>query len=106
MGILNAGDGTLDRIIRQNRVVLVDFWAPWCMPCRMQSPILDRLAEEEGDGVVIAKVNVDENPLLAARHRIRGIPTLKLFVGGLETASMTGVQSLGRLKELVSRYAS
>lgn len=105
MGIVHATDNTLDQVIRGNRVVLVDFWAPWCGPCRILSPILDQLAEEMGDELVIAKVNVDENPFAAIKHQIQGIPTLKLYVDGQETASTVGVLPLGRLKAWVMQHA-
>lgn len=103
--IVTATDQTLDEVIRNNRVVLVDFWAPWCGPCRIITPILEQLAAEMKDEVVVAKVNVDENPLSAIRHQIRGIPSLRLFVGGLEASAMTGVQPLERLKAWIRQYA-
>jgi len=106
MATITATDSTLDQIIRNNRVVLVDFWAPWCGPCRMMAPILDQLAQEVGNEAVIAKINVDENPFASVRHQIRGIPTMKLFVGGIEIATFVGVQPLDKLKASIMKYAS
>jgi len=80
--------------------VLVDFWAPWCAPCRMLAPILSELAEETA-GVKVGKVNVDEEGLLAARFGIRSIPTLILFKDGKPVAQMVGVHSKAELKAFV-----
>jgi thioredoxin 1 len=73
-------------------VVLVDFWAPWCGPCKMQTPILEKVAAEIGDKAVIAKVNVDESPELAAKYGIRSIPTLILLKDGENIQQMVGLQ--------------
>lgn len=72
--------------------VLVDFWAPWCGPCKMQAPILDKVADKIGDKAVIAKVNVDESPSLAAQFGVRSIPTLILFKNGQKVKDFIGVQ--------------
>ena len=72
--------------------VLVDFWAPWCGPCKTQTPILDKVAEQIGDAAVIAKVNVDEHAPLAAKYGVRSIPTLILFKEGEKVQDFIGVQ--------------
>lgn len=105
MAIVHATDQTLDEWISKNKIVLVDFWAPWCGPCRMIAPILDDLAREVGEKAVIAKVNVDQNPVSAIKHQIQGIPTLRLFVDGREAANFVGVQPLEKLKEAIMQYA-
>lgn len=69
-------------VIESSLPVVVDFWAPWCGPCRMIAPVLDELSEEYKDKVKIVKINVDENPLTPGHFGISGIPTLLLFKGG------------------------
>ncbi|MDF7806771.1 thioredoxin [Pontiellaceae bacterium B12219] len=78
-------------------VVLVDFWAPWCGPCKMQTPILEKVSAEIGEKAVIAKVNVDENPELAAKYGIRSIPTLILLKDGENTQQFVGLQQQAAL---------
>ncbi len=76
-------DASFDQdVVRSPLPVIVDFWAPWCGPCRMVAPTLDKLAVEWNGRVKIAKVNVDENPLIAGRYGITGIPTMMVFSAG------------------------
>jgi thioredoxin 1 len=82
--------------------VLVDFWAPWCGPCKMQGPILDKVADKVGDKAVIAKVNVDENPTIAAQFGVRSIPTLILFKNGQKVRDFIGVQQEAALVEVLT----
>ncbi|MFS0837635.1 thioredoxin [Paenibacillus sp. 1P03SA] len=103
MSLLNVSDQTFQETLDNNNLVLVDFWAPWCGPCKMQSPILDQLTEEAGEAVTIAKINVDDNPETASKFGVMSIPTLKLFKNGSEVKTMVGVQSLQTLQELVNQ---
>ena len=80
-------------VIQSNQPVLVDFWAEWCRPCKMLSPVVDEIALEQAGRVKVAKVNVDSNPELAARFAIQSIPTLLYFVGGEVRDRTVGVQS-------------
>lgn len=77
-------------VIRAEGKVLVDFWAPWCAPCRMQAPVVDKMAE---DGYHMAKVNIDEEMELASQYKVMTIPTLIVFKDGQEIERFEGVQS-------------
>lgn len=88
-------------------VAVVDFWAAWCGPCRMQGPIVDKLAEEYRDGVVkVAKLNVDDNPQAAAKFGIQSIPTLIIFKDGKPVDKAVGVTPLAALKRRVEQVMS
>lgn len=82
--------------------ILVDFWAPWCGPCRTQGPILDQVSESIGDKAVVAKMNVDENPTVPAKFGVRSIPTLILFKDGKATAQFVGVTSKEKLVDAIT----
>lgn len=79
--------------------ILLDLWAPWCVPCRALAPTLERLAEEAGDKLIVLKVDVDKYPAVRERYAVRGIPTMILFKGETERARLSGTQQLGKLKQ-------
>ena len=81
--IVHVTDTSWDAdVLKSDKPVLVDYWAEWCGPCKMIAPILDEIATEYADRVVIAKINVDDNPKTPMRFNVRGIPTLILFKNG------------------------
>ena len=84
-------DATFDAdVLMNDKPVLVDFWAPWCGPCRAVAPILEEIAAEHGDKVAIVKLNTDENPEITARYGITGIPTMNVYVKGEVVKTIIG----------------
>ena len=83
--------------------VVVDFWAPWCGPCKMVAPVLEELAKEYEGKVKVVKLNIDENQGTATEYGVRSIPTLILFKDGKECERMIGVQSKDNLKQMIDK---
>ncbi|MFT4050353.1 MAG: thioredoxin, partial [Solirubrobacterales bacterium] len=84
-------------VIESDKPVLVDFWAPWCGPCRMVAPVLEEIAKERGDDLQIVKLNIDENPQTAAKFQVMSIPTLILFKDGAVAHKVIGALPKRRL---------
>lgn len=97
MAIHNLTKENFEEITGTGRCV-VDFWATWCGPCRMQTPIIDELAEAHPSSIKVCKVNVDEQPALASRFGVMSIPTIVYMQDGRMTGKSVGVQSLGQLE--------
>lgn len=89
--VLDLTESTFDAAVADG-TTLVDFWAPWCGPCRMMAPVLHDLAGHFGDALRIAKVNVDDSPHLAAKFRVQGIPLLVILRDGKEVGRLVGLQ--------------
>jgi thioredoxin 1 len=87
-------------------VTLVDFWAPWCGPCRMQSPIVDQIAEQVGDKAKVAKVNIDESPSVASSFGVQSIPTLLILKDGQVIQKYVGVQSQDKLLDAIEQASA
>ncbi len=91
-------------VVKSDKPVLVDFWAPWCGPCRMLSPTIDRVATEFSGRLKVGKLNTDENPDLAARYGISAIPQVFLFKGGDQPQErLVGLQDFNTLSRVVNR---
>ena len=93
MGTKKVTDETFEAdVLKNDKPVLVDYWAEWCGPCKMVAPVLDAIAEEHGDKLDIVKLNVDENPVVTQKYGILNIPTLGVFVGGEVVKELVGAR--------------
>lgn len=92
------------QVLENDKPVLVDFWAEWCGPCRMVSPIVDEIAAEYGDKIEVVKVNVDFEPQLAADYGITGIPALHVFKGGRDVKQLVGARPKAVLVQELAEF--
>ena len=90
MATIKSTDETFNSLIKDNKILLTDFWAEWCGPCKQVAPILDEISNEMSDQVVIAKHNIDEEPNMPTKYGVRGIPTMLIFKDGALKATKVG----------------
>lgn len=104
MATVNIKDADFQGQVLNSKIpVLVDFWAPWCGPCKIAEPTLEELAETYKDKVIIAKLNVDENPQISGKFEVMSIPTTILFKGGQEIGRQTGFSGKEKFEELLKK---
>ena len=104
MAVAELTDAKFDQDMADNEgLTVVDFWAPWCGPCRMVAPVIEELAEEMEGQVRFAKVNVDENQEIARRFQVRSIPTIGFFKGGEPVGAVVGAYPKPALKQVIDQ---
>jgi len=102
---IHVTDAEFEQVVLKSTLpVVVDFWAPWCGPCKMVAPVLDKIAQEQAGKLVIAKVNTDENQDWAGRFGVRGIPTMLFVADGKLVHQQVGALPEGMLKDLVQQF--
>jgi len=102
--IIAVSEDNFDDIVLNSELpVVVDFWAPWCSPCKQLMPILDDTAETYAGEVVVTKVNADENPAIIGKYHVRGLPTVILFSDGEERERFSGLQTKSRISAFIDR---
>ena len=101
--VQQIGDADFDNVLNGGKPVFVDFWAPWCGPCRIVGPIVEELAPGYDGRAVIAKVNVDDNPLVAQRYGVTSIPTLMMFKNGKLVDRIVGAHPKGTVQQFIDK---
>ena len=101
---MELNDNTLESTIKENRVVLIDFWAEWCGPCRMLTPTIEELENDFADKAIIGKVNVTDNAEASSKHQVRSIPTIIIYKEGVEVERIVGLREKSFYKDKINYY--
>jgi thioredoxin 1 len=105
--VMDIGDDTFEsEVIESDKPVLVDFWAPWCGPCKAIGPVVEELSKEFGERIKFTKCNVDDNPSTPSKYGIRAIPTLIFFKDGKDVEKITGMVAKAKLEEAINNLLS
>lgn len=105
MAVLHTNEASFEKVINQDVPVLVDFWAPWCGPCKMLGPVLEDVEKEIGSAGVVAKVNVDEEQDLAVKYGVSSIPTMVIFKKGEAVDRAVGFMSKEKIISMIKNHA-
>jgi len=102
--IVVSGSVWDEEVVKAQGPVLVDFWAPWCGPCKMIAPVIEELAAEYAGRIKICKLNTDENPEVSSRYQIMGIPSLLFFKNGIVADKIVGAASKGQIQKRIDAF--
>jgi len=104
MAVVELTKDNFEQVVTSNGTVIIDYWAPWCGPCRMIAPVIDELAKDYAGKITCCKVNTDESPNVASTYGIRSIPTVLIFKGGEKKESVIGAVPKSTLTTLIDKY--
>ena len=102
--VVNLTDATFDHVINSNKLVLVDFWAPWCGPCRRFGPVIEQLAELYKGRAVVAKLDISENGEQSLKHSVKSVPTVVVFFNGKQVERSIGSLTIEALQSILDPY--
>ena len=102
MAAMNMNNEQFRNYMNEGKAMLVDYWAPWCVYCRRIGPAYEKIAQQYGDRLVVAKINIDEEPVIAHQEKIEVIPTLVLYEGGQAIASIVAPESKAKIEEFIN----
>ena len=102
MSVISLNENNFEEeVLKSEKPVLIDFWASWCGPCKMMSPVIDKIAEEMGDTVKVCKINIDEEQNLAVKYNVMSIPTFVVLKNGKEVSRSVGVQDKSEISDMI-----